>query len=70
MIFLVSELLWIEMSQSVKSQEYMGSMKKNNTHWNSKRFKVQKGVFLQIRGLLNLRCKIINVSRGGAGIYL
>jgi len=48
----------------------MGSRNKNNTQRNYKRFKVQKGVFIQIRGFLNLRCKIINVCRGGlAFIY-
>jgi len=43
----------------------MSSRNKNNTQRNDKRFKVQKGVFMKIRGLLNLRCKIINVSKGG-----
>jgi hypothetical protein len=48
----------------------MGSRNKNNTQRNYKRFKFQKGVFMRIRGLLNLRCKIINISRGGmAFIY-
>ncbi|MFC1494183.1 PilZ domain-containing protein [Thermodesulfobacteriota bacterium] len=43
---------------------------KNNTKRNSKRFKVQNRVFMEIRGLLNLNCKIINISRGGlAFIY-
>jgi hypothetical protein len=64
------ELLCNGKSQPLKIQKYMGSMKKNNTHRNYKRFKVQKGVFMQIRGLLNLRCKIIHVSRVGlAFIY-
>ena len=43
----------------------MVNRNKNNTQRNYKRFKTQKGLFMQIRGLLNLRCKIINVSRGG-----
>jgi len=66
----IRELLCNGKSQPVKPQKYMGSMKKNITHRNYKRFKIQKGVFMQIRGLLNFTCKIINVSRGGlAFIY-
>jgi hypothetical protein len=69
-IIIISAQLFKEASQPVKPQKYMGSIKKNNKQRNYKRFKVQKGVFMQIRGLLNLCCKIINVSRGGlAFIY-
>jgi hypothetical protein len=48
----------------------MGSNKKNNILRNYKRFKVKKNFLMQIRGLLSLRCKIIDISRGGlAFIY-
>ena len=42
----------------------MGSIEKN-TQRNSKRFKVKKGVFMRVRGPLSLRCKIVDISRGG-----
>ena len=42
----------------------MESMK-SHTKRNYKRLKVKRGVFLKIRGLLKLNCKIIDISRGG-----
>ena len=47
----------------------MGRIKNNNRR-NYKRFKVQNRVVMEIRGLLNLNCKVTNISRDGlAFIY-
>lgn len=40
---------------------------KKNTGRKYKRFKVKRGVFLKIRELLKLNCKIVDISRGGMG---
>ena len=44
----------------------MSSRKKFFIQRIHKRFKVQKGLLIQIRGLTDTRCKIINISEGGA----
>ena len=38
--------------------------RKNNVKRNYKRFKVQNRVFMEIKGLSNLNCMIIHISKG------